>query len=262
LGAKDYDLLYDDFEALLSLMQSDELLKQQCSEVDTEFAQSADYKLYGQAPVGFVDESKSGKSKKVYFHYSTKYHHYIREHHTTLLKSYPTLNQFLDKMARLCQVSNLYFEQAITALERKCSDLRKTMYENQEELATIVKVVRYEPAEVVASNPHYDFSGLSILIDNSDKDEETLLLSPYKDNISPIDFQRPKREFQRKAHSSSAILIPGLALKYLDLPFNPTPHAVLKQDRRRYAIISFAMVPHISLSYDQIKLRHVNLPKF
>jgi len=70
----------------------------------------------------------------------------------------------------------------------------------------------------------------------------------------------PTRKYKKDASMSSLLRIPGLALQHLNLPIHPTPHAVLKQTKKRYAIIVFAMTPNVKLSYDEIKLRKIKLP--
>lgn len=126
---------------------------------------------------------------------------------------------------------------------------------------TLIKVVRYDPSELAASNAHFDFSGLSFLFDDSESEDcESLLISPYKDPIAVEDFSVPCRQYKKDDSKSSLLLIPGLALQHLDVPIYPTPHAVKQQTKTRYAIIVFAMASNVKLSYDEIKLRQIKLP--
>lgn len=259
-GSATYDCIYRQFDELVLLVKSDEELKTTLQEIDKAFAQTKHYKRFGKAPIGLVDEMKSGKTKKAYFHYSKKYHQFIQQNYPQVVRKYPSFAKFLNVMESVRALSNDYFYTAIATLQEDFSLLYSAMYGLENELAILVKIVKYEPSPDLASSPHFDFSGFSLLMDNSEQEKESLLIAPYKKNIVLTDFQPPERKFKRTSNSSSVLLIPGLALQYLGFDLFPTPHAVLKQDKARYAIISFAMVPDIALNYDQIKIKIPVLP--
>lgn len=229
-------------------------------EIDQEYVRSHENSLYGSPPIGYVDDTKSGKNKKTYFHFTEDYFNLISNKHQEVISDSKEFGSLLKSLRDITKISEQKFEEAIKSIGPTI-DLSKVLHTEDGKLLILTKIVRYEPSEVAASNPHFDFSGLSFLFDNNENDEcESLLIAPYKEDLATEDFSMPIRKHKKDASMSSLLLIPGLALQHLDLPIHPTPHGVLKQNKKRYAIIVFAMTPSIKLSYDEIKLRKIKLP--
>jgi hypothetical protein len=245
---------YSKLEELATFIETHPRWQERQQKIDRAYLKSAENKIYGEPPIGFVDQSKSGKNKKVYFHYTRDYHHYLRTHYRKQLSKSKPLRNFFAMLCEIASNSEKQFKNSIDALSKDV-DLSKVMYKKDGSLALLVKVVRYEKSDQLASSPHVDFSGLSLLYDNNEVEDESLLLTPYKEQISWADFSRAKRKYGRTEKTSSLLLIPGLALKQLSIPINPTPHAVLAQTKVRWAIIVFAMVPDVKLSYQEIQLK-------
>jgi len=229
-------------------------------EIDQEYVKSHENSPYGSPPIGYVDDTKSGKNKKTYFHFTDDYFKLIYNKYPELISGSKEFESLLKSLRDITKISEKKFEEAIKSISPTI-DLSKVLYTKDGKLLILTKVVRYDPSEVAASNPHFDFSGLSFLFDNNENDEcESLLIAPYKEDLATEDFFVPTRKHKKDASTSSLLLIPGLALQHLDLPIHPTPHGVLKQNKKRYAIIVFAMTPNTKLSYDEIKLRKIKLP--
>ena len=229
-------------------------------EIDLEYIKSKENSLYGSPPIGYVNDTKSGKNKKTYFHFTDDYFKLINNKYPELISGSKEFESLLKSLRNITKIGKQKFEEAIKSISSTI-DLSKVLYTNDGKLLILTKVVRYDPSDVAASNPHFDFSGLSFLFDNNENDEcESLLIAPYKEDLTTEDFFVPTRKHKKDASKSSLLLIPGLALQHLNLPINPTPHAVLKQNKKRYAIIVFAMTPNTKLSYDEIKLRKIKLP--
>jgi len=229
-------------------------------EIDQEYAKSHENSLYGYPPIGYVDNTKSGKNKKTYFHFTDDYFNLIINNHHEITSNSKEFGALLKSLRDITKIGEQKFEEAIKSIGSTI-DLSKVLYTEDGKLLILTKVVRYESSEVAASNPHFDFSGLSFLFDNNENDEcESLLIAPYKEDLATEDFSMPTRKHKKDASTSSLLLIPGLALQHLNLPIHPTPHGVLKQNKKRYAIIVFAMTPNTKLSYDEIKLRKITLP--
>lgn len=228
--------------------------------IDLEYIKSKENSLYGSPPIGYVNDTKSGKSKKTYFHFTDDYFKLIYNKYPELISGFKEFASLLKSLRNISNIGKIQFEEAIKSI-RSTIDLSKVLYTNDGKLLILTKVVRYDPSDVAASNPHFDFLGLSFLFDNNENDEcESLLIAPYKEDLTTEDFFVPTRKHKKDASKSSLLLIPGLALQHLNLPIYPTPHAVLKQNKKRYAIIVFAMTPNTKLSYDEIKLRKIKLP--
>jgi hypothetical protein len=260
LGSNCYDELYSLFDQLIDRIESSIILEKALLHADNQYACTDDFKRLGNAPIGYVNDIKSKKTKKIYFHYTREYYKYLKEKFSCILEKEPLLNSFLMRLSKLDEIYENFFENYTKQISQKYPKITEILKDENNHFAVLLKIVRYEPSAIPASNPHFDFSGLSILADNSDeKDHETLLISPFKMPIKIENFKTINRKFNRKQNSSSCILIPGLALNHLGVPIPPTPHAVLSQKKPRYSIIAFAMAQNTALTYDQIKLRQLKL---
>lgn len=244
-----YDELYLQFDAVLAHYDTDPNFREILDFADQEFGSR---KEYGSSPMGMFIEKRSNKSKKSYFHFCDDYPKFINEFYPELFEC-EIFSRFILLLDQLRQFSDRAFENAVGVLDESGFGISAILKNDTNQFGTVVKVVRYEPGPINGSNPHVDFSGLSLLLDHSDS-EEALVISPNTDMPKREDFLPPERAFLR-GNTTSALLVPGLALKACGIPIEPTPHAVLKVDRRRYAVISFAMSPHITITYDQIKLK-------
>ncbi len=229
-------------------------------EIDQEYVKSHENTIYGSPPIGYIDDTKSGKNKKTYFHFTNDYFKLILNKHPNLISESEEFGSLLKSLRNITKISEKKFQEAVQSINPTI-DLSKILYDKNGDFLILTKVVRYDPSEVAASNPHFDFSGLSFLFDNNEKDEcESLLIAPYKEDLATEDFLVPARKHKKDPSTSSLLLIPGLALQRLGLPIHPTPHGVLKQNKKRYAIIVFAMVPNTKISYNEIKIEKIKLP--
>lgn len=260
-GKDFFDLTYATLDKFEIFIENNPVWFEKLSQAENVYLNSSANNLYGNPPIGYVDERKSGKNKKLYFHYTENYDLFLTEHYPELIAFSSEFQQLLEISRKLLSLSKNQIEEALVEIDTEIP-LSDHMYYSIDKLAILVKIVRYEKSNFSGSNPHYDFSGLSILLDNSevDSEKETLLIAPYKEDLVFEDFSRPIRKYERLNTSSSALLIPGLALKHLQINIEPTPHAVLKQDQTRHAIIVFAMIPDIKLTYKDIKLKEIKLP--
>ncbi len=259
-GQEYFAKVYSQLDALIDFIDKNPQWARFLYDIDLEYVNSPENRLYGSPPVGYIDNTKSGKSKKNYFHFTERYLNFITNKHPEILSDSEEFKHLLKSLKEICKISEKKFAEAIESIAHKI-DLSKTLYTENGELLTLVKVVRYEPSDLAASHPHFDFSGLSFLFDNSENNEcESLLIAPYKENLKSEDFSTPSRQHKKNGSTSSLLLIPGLALQQLDVPINPTPHGVQKQTKQRYAIIVFAMAPNTKLSYDEIRIQQIKLP--
>lgn len=259
-GTGTFGKLYDEFDALNDFIQSNPDFAEKIFEVDRIFGATDDNKMIGSPPIGYVSDVKSGKSKKNYFHYSKAYFDYMKKDQSDLLHVSQELNALLLSLEELSVYCEEKFENVIKEISSDI-DISSLMHTPEGNLLLLLKIVKYEASDTMASNAHYDFSGLTFLLDNTDEGKETLLISPYKDELVSSDLVTPIRKYARNENDSSNLLIPGLALKFSNCPINPTPHAVGIQDSPRYAIIVFAMVPNMTISYDDIRIKVTKLPE-
>lgn len=252
-GEECFSKVYGEFDDLVDFMQEHDEWTNQLFTCEHEFAESEENRPYGSPPMGYVDDKKSGKSKKKYFHFSEEYFDFMQEKYSDLISESKELEKLLYSLRNISDMAATKFEAALSHMP---DEIGHIMHTDEGKLLLLTKIVRYDPAPQAASHPHYDFSGLSFLFDNSELDEEeSLLIAPYQENLMIEDFRAPDRKYKRSEDCSSLLLIPGLAFKQLGFGIDPVPHAVKKQNKTRYAIIVFAMVPNVKLTYEDIKVR-------
>lgn len=262
LGEKDFEKIYSQLDLLNQFIDHHSEWANALYAADQEYVQSEINDLYGTPPIGYIDESKSEKTKKTYFHFTQDYFDFIGSHYPHLIADSKEFESFMESLKEVTKIGAQKFEEAISLIKPSI-DLSGVLHSENGSLLILTKVVRYEPTEFAASNPHFDFSGLSFLFDNTDDEgSESLLIAPYREDLMLEDFNRPGRKVRKDASKSSLLLLPGLALQHLNVPIAPTPHAVLNQSKKRYALILFAMTPNTKLSYDEIKLRKIKLSGF
>ena len=260
-GQEQFSQIYGQLDTLIEFVEKHPEWTQKLYAIDQEFTQSPANSLYGNPPIGFINDSKSGKTKKNYFHFTREYYHFIMAHHAAFISESEAMTQLLQSLSQIARISEAKFEDAIASIGEEVN-IAEAMHTHDGQLLPLIKVVRYEASSLPASNPHFDFSGLSFLFDNSEVEtSESLLIAPYKENLTLSDFSHPRRNYHKTSSESSLLLIPGLALRHLDFPIDPIPHAVPKQDKQRYAIIVFAMAPYVKLTYDAIKVKQIKLPE-
>lgn len=209
-----FDSLYEHFDELIEFLQTNPTFAQKLYGAKERFIRSKERNFYSTDFFGFYDEAEREGRNQIAFYYSTHFHEFIGAQFSKV----PEIICFLEA----------------------CRDTQKT-YENRvhevaEELgletSVLFKVIKYFPSYAV-SRPHYDGSAFSCFLNSTDN--QSLLLSPYKESLSVADFFSPKRE-------NSILIIPGTQLT--EFSIYPTPHIVIKNGKTRYATIAFAMRPN------------------
>jgi hypothetical protein len=229
-------------------------------QVDLAFAAQDKEKIYGSPPFGFVDQRKSTKSNKCYFHYTQEYETHLRKKQGHLLEMCPPLEALLEALKPLEEASRVGFENSIQSIDLSVP-IRQALYTQDGRIPVLLKVVKYQSFTGLSSHPHVDFSALSLLLHNSeDTGAESLRIAPYSPTLSFDHLVAPVRRFSKSRGEQSVLLIPGLALLELGYPIAPTPHTVLPCKSDRYATISFAMAPQIDLDYSKIRVSIPNDP--
>jgi hypothetical protein len=120
------------------------------------------------------------------------------------------------------------------------------LYAEDRPLPIIIKMIRYNNSpEQFATDPHYDKSSLSLIL-NADDDEVRLRLGygrncPLSSMFTPLQYPESAQE------PNSCVMIPGLCLELAGIDLPPTPHCVMPVDKaaHRHSIIAFLLVPHL-----------------
>lgn len=241
-----YSETYDLYDQFIDQISKDEELSELIQRAESKFVASENQNYFKGAPTGYRDcNQKFGKKdQKIYFQFCEEYYSLLKKSEGDLLKKYPVVSAFFDKLLHIDQHSKLLLTECIDNLETSVKDIGKTLFGCRSSLTVIIRILRYNGNELLCTSPHYDKSGLTLTLDNDDKvEDEKVLIGPYMEDF---DFQKlriAKRKFNNK-NATSGLLFPGACLAKLGLNLNPTPHAVLPARRRfRHSLIAFCLVP-------------------
>lgn len=224
--ATTFDALYASFDAFIAFIQADPAWLQKLYGAKERFIRSNERNTYSADFFGLYDESKREGRGQIAFYYSTHFHQFI-------CSRYPEFNQIPEIID---------FFNACLEIQKPCG---KVFTKAAEELGietlfsskpppVLLKVIKYLPSYSI-TRPHYDGSAFSLFLDSTDN--QSLLLSPYKDSYARDDFFSPHRQVPH-----SILLIPGALLT--EFSVYPTPHIVLKSGKIRYSTVAFAMRPN------------------
>jgi hypothetical protein len=109
----------------------------------------------------------------------------------------------------------------------------------------VIKMLRYSPqAARFATEPHFDKSALSLLLD-SDDNEVRYRVAKYELPVRLSQFVAPCEYRSNVGVPGPATIISGLCLREIGLRrFQPSPHFVLPvTGRRRHSVVAFLLVP-------------------
>lgn len=232
-GATTFDALYAHFDTLISFLQTNTVWVQKLYCAKERFIRSKERHYYSTDFFGFYDESRRAERSQISFYYSTHFHEFICAHYPEF-NQIPEIIHFFEACRQIPKPYGNQFAQAAVEL-----GLEKIFSSTYGHPPILLKVVKYLPSYSV-TRPHYDGTAFSLFLDSTDN--ESLLLSPYKDSFAIDDFSSPLRTFSRTHHQNSIVLIPGVLLR--EFSIYPTPHIVVQSGNIRYATIAFAMRPH------------------
>lgn len=223
-----FDALYTRFDGMIDFLQNNPVWAQRLYGAKERFIRSKERSFYSTDFFGFFDEAEREGRNQIAFYYSSHFHTFIAPQFSKV----PEIMDFLEA----CREMQTFYENRV--------------YEVAEELdlnvSILFKVIKYFPSYAV-TRPHYDGSAFSLFLNSSDN--ESLLISPYKESLSVVEFFSPKRE-------NSILAIPGTQLT--EFSIYPTPHIVVKSGKTRYASIAFAMRPN----YTPHRMEFALLPNF
>ncbi len=212
-----YNALYASFDRFLAYLQDTPIWRQKLYSAKERFIRSKEQNLNTYDFFGLYDDEKRKGASQISFYYSTHFHNYFCACFPECQES-AEITEFLDACF-------LIQERSRALLNEKAQELGI-----ETAPSILFKVIKYLP-EYSATRPHYDGTLFSLFLDSTDN--ESILLSPYKDSFSVDDFITPR-------HSrDSILLIPGVLLT--ELSIYPTPHIVIPKGKIRYSAVAFAM---------------------
>jgi hypothetical protein len=252
MGSSSFDLLYEEYDYYIEQENKNPTWSGVMASLNKEYSKILAPQIHSSPLIGYRSEHCT--PGLVSFYYSEDYHKFLLKHPRYKEIGSEKLEAFLNHLHLIWENLHHQMEQIINDLENSYP-IKKVLYNKDNKLLFQVKVLRYIPSKPVPIRGHFDFTGLTFLVDNNEGNKESLLLSPFRDSFSVSDFLPPNRYIPRQATSSSILLIPGAFLKYCKLPINPTAHLILKSPHVRYSIVAFALLPkHNIFNYDEITL--------
>ncbi|MBY0264148.1 MAG: NUDIX hydrolase [Holosporales bacterium] len=235
--------------------KTDAAFSQTLVDLEESFLNTEYKKIFCGAPAGCYRDCTAEDRKhdnKKYFQFSQEYADFVRTTHKGVLEAYPLLADFFTKVEAVDAGAKRLFKELLTPLQTTHPDLVQAMYKGRgEQLTVITKVLSYDPStEELGTSPHYDKSGVTIILDNDDQVNDRLVVGPHH---QPFDFSKlkaPQRQFDGNGTYSSALFIAGSLLRHQGIAIDPTPHAVLpvKSQHNRHSLIAFALLPYIDMN--------------
>lgn len=252
---KEYNAIYETFELVIAEAHKNSKFAETLKRLEKEF-QNTDYKeVFCGAPAGCYRDCTPQERKfdnKKYFQFSSEFHTFVRHHHGEILEEYPLFRTLLTQLENVDSGSKKIFGRLLTSFENTHPTVLHAMYGNRgKDLTVITKVLSYDPsAKELGTAPHYDKSGLTLILDNDDAVNDRLVLSAYQQEFDFSKLKAPTRQFENSAAYSSALFIVGSLLQHQSISIQPTPHAVLpfQSQHNRHSLISFALLPHIDMT--------------
>lgn len=230
-GTKTFDLLYLYFDELIDFLQANPKWSEKLYLAKERFIRSKEKAYYSTDFFGFYDESANQTRSQISFYYSIFFHEFIKTRYPEFQKA-PKLLQFLEACLQLQKSCAQIFSNV-------AADLGAEAIFSSGQPPILFKVVKYLPS-YKATKPHYDGTAFSMVVDSTNN--QSLLVSPYKDSLTIQDFSAPIRRYCRSENQNSSLLIPGTLLS--EFSIYPTPHIVISDGNTRYATIACAMRPH------------------
>jgi hypothetical protein len=255
-----YTKLYEAFDLFIEELKQNPSLQLQLSQAEQSFRASDAGKFFCSVPLGAKDRTQCAeKDNKYYFQFTQKYGHMLKKTLPDLFLQHPILNKFFGKLQTVHQSCEHMFDQILDHMHGQDSVLDKVM-RKEGKLAIVLKVLTYYGENNSGTSPHYDKSGLTLILDNDDEGPESFVLCPYRDQFESFKLAPVTRSYQKNTFQSSAVLIPGTLLKHLGSQIMPTPHAVKSfQKTVRHALIAFALTPDTDVSGVSSQIIHKRL---
>lgn len=247
-----YNELYQDFNNFIEEIDVNTALSENIANFEQEFLNITDYKKqYCSAPPSYRDPKRhvTKRFNKIYFQFIKEHYDLIKEKHTDILKSNPTLYKFLENMNALDSMSRELFKEIVASIDVGCPGIKDILYGRHEELTIISKIIRYKKTEGWGTTPHCDKSSLSLIWDSNDDNDDSLVICEDLKNPNKEKLKKPYRIFSGLKDITSTLLITGTTNPKVGIELDPLVHGVLPIDKEyRYAVISFLLIPDIDMS--------------
>ncbi|HEV8715456.1 MAG TPA: 2OG-Fe(II) oxygenase family protein [Candidatus Binatia bacterium] len=247
-----FDHLYGLFEEFIEAIQNNLELERQIDAIGEEWLHHPDnFFFFSEAPPKFQDRTRrDDKADKLYAQFYFEFFCFLTERYGDLLGKFRSLRCFYSSLACLHYIALGVFLPLIRALDRTNPGLERRLFPEHRVPPIMIKILRYNSNTNWGTLPHYDKSGLSLIMNSDDANDENFVVGRHGDGIlKPSDLKQPVRTSTPSNGRTSGIVIPGMCLQEAGFRrLKPTPHAVLPvtKSTNRHAVVAFWLVPEIN----------------
>jgi hypothetical protein len=256
-----FDLIYATFDEFIELVESKPEFRQQLEQLFEDWQQYSDNgRRYSHIPQKFVDRTqRADKANKVYYQCFLDFVLYTEAKANFLYQQFPVLKRFHTHFKTVHFLTAQLFNNLLETLEQEHVGISEYFQETQHPMPILIKILRYNQDADFATRPHCDKSALTLILNNTDVNNENLIIAPQgTTHISK--FRKISGKGNNSlAASSSALALAGLCLRAIGYDIPPAPHAVLPaKSCHRHSMIAFLLVPYLPLDSLQTNVLFVD----
>ena len=244
-----FTILYSRYDDLANLIQREpELLKIWEQAIEQWRDEGDNRGFYCSIPPVFKDRSgRKGKRNKSYLQYCLDFANSaaFRNSPLALRKEISAIFELLGELHFRCVA---LFQQALRSICENEAELAR--FAASDRLSPIIfKLLRYNPdPKRFGSGPHFDKSGLSLLL-HADDPVVSYRVGPYRDDVFKYtELVKPMDYPNHSTEPNHAVLVSGSCLREVGFSnFGPSPHSVLPigGTTPRHSIVAFMVVPFL-----------------
>lgn len=205
---------------------------------------------------GIFDKSKPTHKKSrlikgINCKISREYCNWIREEYSEQLAAIPELESLFDKLMTVEEICHAAIVKKVKEIAQTYPNIERIFYseKGQERIPLSIRITRYDNTGHFCLPLHHDISVLSLILLSDDQPKKECLLVASPKNFALNKLKRPIKAHPINSSQVSSVLIAGAMMPSLDIPIQPSPHAVLPHDRNaRYVIVICCHIPNLCTS--------------
>lgn len=182
-----------------------------------------------------------------------EYCDWILEQKGEEIKKIPGLSTLIYRLIQIDEISHKIFIEKVAEISLVHPEINQIFYsyKGASRLPISIRLIRFERSERFTLPLHFDISVMSLIFPSDDDPlDECLIIAPADGSEFAVEnLMRAMRPAPRWMGESSALLISGTLLSYLNIPILPTPHGVIPHNRdSRCVIVACLHVPNLDTS--------------
>ncbi len=244
-----FEELYRDVDAILDQIKCDPYLSRKLKEASNKWiSQIRNKGFWGDLALEFHFEEIETSKHRDELVVTIDFISFFEKNYQSVYANFPLLKIVHRQILWINEIIERKFKSLLYDLERSYSGVTERICGFSRNLPIAYRLIRYHSSESYASALHFDKSAMSILLNNTDRGQESKqVLAVYKEKLNLKDLKAVRLKNANNDDRTSALVIPGLGLEAIGVDIMPTPHAVLpfvKQGCYRHAFVAYLMVPY------------------